>query len=265
MTVSGAADQPLYFREFGDAGDPPLVLVHGLYGDSASMAPVAEALARQGLRVLAVDALGHGRSPRPAQFTLADQGAALDALIAHLDYDSAAVLGVSMGSYVAAQAAILEPSRVSRLILVVTKGDGAMPSTVAYAQRHGFDLAHATMDEAIAFLSGALWSPETSPERRAQIMAPQGEDQVELTPAERAIVDRSLANFDLRPGLPSITAQTLVISGRSDGLNPPEEGQKVAERIPGARFEVYEHSGHMLAFEELDRLVADVTPFVRLR
>ena len=87
----------------------------------------------------------------------------------------------------------------------------------------------------------------------------QDEPSHELTPDERGAIERSLAGFDLRPQLPSITARTLVISGRADGLNTPEVGQEVADLIPGARFEVYEHSGHMLAFEEKDRLVADVT------
>lgn len=82
-----------------------------------------------------------------------------------------------------------------------------------------------------------------------------------LSRAEQAAVERSLAGFDLRPELASITAPTLVISGASDGLNQPERGRELAEHIPGARFEVYEHSGHMLAFEEEDRLVADIQAF----
>jgi 3-oxoadipate enol-lactonase len=117
------------------------------------------------------------------------------------------------------------------------------------------------MEELIAFMAGALWSPDTTQERRDELMAQQGEPQQVLTAEERSAIDRSLAGFDLRPGLGSITARTLVISGRSDGLNPPESGEEVASLIPGARFEVYEHSGHMLAYEEMDSLVDEVTRF----
>jgi 3-oxoadipate enol-lactonase len=263
MTESDTGAAPLAYLEVGDPDGAPLFLVHGLYGDAASMTPLAAAFAERGFRVISVDALGHGRSPRPDGFTLADQGAALDGLIAQLGYESAAVLGVSMGSYVAAQAAIHEPSRISELVLVVTKGQGATSSTVAYAQRNGFDLAKATMPEAIEFLAGALWSPHTSPQRRAELLAEQDASHQELTPEQRSAIDRSLAGFDLRPGLRSITAPTLVISGRSDGLNPPEVGQEVASLIAGARFEIYEDSGHMLASEERDRLVDDVTQLLR--
>jgi 3-oxoadipate enol-lactonase len=128
--------------------------------------------------------------------------------------------------------------------------------------REGFDLAAASMDQTIDFMARALWSPETSEEKRQEILSAQGSDRVELTPEERAAIDRSLEGFDLRPGLPSITAATLVISGLSDGLNPPAAGEEVAQLIPGARFEVYENSGHMLASEEGERLVAEVTATV---
>lgn len=255
-------DAPLFFIETGELSRPPLFLVHGLYGDASSMTPLARGFADHGFRAIAVDALGHGRSPRPTGFTLADQGVALDALISDLGYESAAVLGVSMGSYVAAQAALAEPSRVSQLVLVVTKAQGATSSTVAYAQRNGFDLAHATMEQTLAFMAGALWSPDTSAERRTQLLDDQSASVPELTTDEKHAIDLSLTGFDLRPGLASITAPTLVISGRSDGLNPPEAGEEVAGLIPEARFEVYEHSGHMLAFEEQERLVADVTAFL---
>lgn len=250
----------VFFREFGDPGLPPLVLVHGLYGDASTVAPLAERLADR-FHVIAPDALGHGHSDHPAEFTLEDQGTMLDSLVATLGHAAATVVGVSMGAYLAAEAAILEPSRVSHLVLVVGKAQGTTSSSAAYAARMGFDLAAATPEEALAFMAGAIWSPDTTPERRAEILARQSGSQVVLTPDERAAVERSLAGFDLRPALHRITAETLVISGRDDGLNPPEAGEELARHIPGARFEVYEHSGHLLAFEEEDRLVADIIGF----
>ncbi len=251
----------IFFREFGDEANPPIVLLHGLYGDSSGMTAFAELLAGR-FRVIAPDALGHGRSAHPREFSLEESGRAIDGLIAHLGYDAAAVMGVSMGSYVAAQAAIAEPSRVSRLVLVVAKAHGTTSSSAAYAKRMGFDLSTAAPDEMLEFMAGALWSPDTPKARRDAIFAEQAAEQVVLSPDERAAVERSLAGFDLRPTLGLVTAPTLVVSGRSDGLNPPESGAEVAAHIPGARFEVYEHSGHMLVAEEPDRLLAEVTAFV---
>jgi 3-oxoadipate enol-lactonase len=251
----------IFYREYGDPVLPLLVLVHGLYGDSAGMAPLGERLADR-FHVIAPDALGHGRSARPAAFTLADQGRVLDSLIEALGHDSGHLVGISMGSYLAAQAAILEPDRVDRLVLVVGKAHGTTSSSAAYAGRRGIDLANASPEQMLELMADALWSPDTSAERRAEILAGQSAEQIELDADEKAAVERSLAGFDLRPGLGAITAPTLVLSGRSDGLNPPEAGEELARGIPHARFEVYEHSGHMLAAEEPDRLIDDLDGFL---
>ena len=258
INISGNS---IFYRQFGDSGHPPVVLLHGLYGDSLTVELFATRLTDR-FTVIAPDAIGHGRSARPENFSLEDQGHMVGGLIAALGYDSAAVIGISMGSYLAAEAAIVEPSRVSKLILIVSKAHGETSSSVAYAARMGFDLQSATMEELLAFMAGAVWSPDTPQARRDEIMAAQPADAVLLTADERAAVERSLAGFDLRPTLGTITAPTLVISGLSDGLNPPDAGREVADHIPGSRFEVYEHSGHMLVAEEEDRVVDDVTAFL---
>jgi 3-oxoadipate enol-lactonase len=252
----------IHYEEHGEAGAPPLVLAHGLYGEAAGLAPLAQRLAGR-FRVIAPDALGHGLSSHPAEFGIEDQGRVLTGLIAALGRPKAAILGISMGSYLAAQAAILEPARVSALVLVVPKAHGRTSSVAAYAARKGFDLATATPEETTALLEEVLWSPHTSQARREEILTAQlAAQRIVLTPGERAAIDRSLHGFDLRPALAAITAPTLVVSGRADGLNPPEAGLEVARGIPGARFEVYEHSGHQLASEETDRLVRDVEAFL---
>lgn len=258
ITFEGSS---LFYRESGETEAPPVVLIHGLYSDSTSVQPLASELAAR-FRVIAPDMLGHGRSSRPEHFRLADQGRAVNHLIATLGYGSAAVVGISMGSYVAAQAAILEPARASRLVLVVPKAHGTTSSVAAYAARRGIDLRSVAPDEMLTLMAGALWSPATSQQRRDEIMASFPADQVVLTAEEQAAVERSLADFDLRPDLPLITAPTLVISGRADGLNPPEAGEELASLIPDAAFTIYEESGHMLSAEEPERLVADITDFI---
>jgi 3-oxoadipate enol-lactonase len=257
LTINGNA---VFYAEFGDPALPPLVLLHGLYGDSTTVESLAKLLDR--FHVIAPDALGHGRSARPVDFTLEDQGRMLCGLVHELGYPSAVLVGVSMGSYLAQQAAILEPATWSSLILIVSKAHGQTSSVAAYAKRRGFDLATAAPEDMLEFMAGAVWSPDTSQERRDQIMAQQSTTAVVLGAEEQAAVEKSLRGFDLRPLLPSVTTPTLVISGRSDGLNPPESGEEVASHLPNSRFEIYEHSGHMLTAEEPDRLVADVNAFV---
>jgi 3-oxoadipate enol-lactonase len=260
MPTIGINDESIFYREFGDAEKVPLFLLHGLYSDSSTLEALGPELTPR-FHVIAPDMLGHGRSSRPTEFSLADQGRALNSLIEALGYESAVVLGISMGSYIAAQAAILEPARTAKLVLVVPKAHGTTSSVAAYAARMGIDLRTAKPEDLLMLMAEALWSPATSQARRDEITA-STEDQILLTVEERAAVERSLAGFDLRPHLPSITAPTLVISGRADGLNPPEAGEELAKLIPDARFEVYERSGHMLTAEQTDELVGDITTFV---
>ena len=91
----------------------------------------------------------------------------------------------------------------------------------------------------------------------------QANSAATLTAEEKKAVDKALEGFDLRSGLPKITAPTLVCSGKYDGINPPEMGKEVAELIPNARFELFEHSGHVLHIEEEPKCRQLVCEFLR--
>jgi 3-oxoadipate enol-lactonase len=71
-----------------------------------------------------------------------------------------------------------------------------------------------------------------------------------LTPHQSAAANKALERFDFRPRLPEITAETLVISGKYDGLNPSAEGKLCASLIPKATFVEMPYSGHFPMLEE---------------
>lgn len=185
----------------------------------------------------------------------------LAGLIAGLGYESAALVGISMGSYLAAQAAILAPDRASHLVLIASKAHGTTSSVAAYAEREGYDLSSLTPEEAMGLMAEAVWSPHTPQERRTEFFQRMAVKDP-LSADEQAVVERSLEGFDLRPSLSALSVPTLVVSGLDDGLNPPQMGRELADHIPGSRFQVYNRSGHMLAYEETDRLVEDLRAFL---
>lgn len=150
-TVNGTS---IFYRQFGDAERPTLVLVHGLYGESSSLTGLAERFASR-FNVIVPDAIGHGRSEHPASFTLEDQGRMLNALPAAIGIEPGALVGISMGSYLSGQAAVLAPSLWSHLVLVVGKAQGVTSSVAAYAARVGLDLSGATQEEMVALMSDA--------------------------------------------------------------------------------------------------------------
>jgi 3-oxoadipate enol-lactonase len=85
----------LAYDAYGGPVAPPLLLVHGLYGNRHLGGLID--LFSDHCRVIAYDARGHGDSDKPAHYTLADHGHDLLELIRALGYKRAAVLGVSMG------------------------------------------------------------------------------------------------------------------------------------------------------------------------
>src|SRR5262247_380405 len=110
----------------------PLILLHGGINPDSFGSNLAE-LAK-GRQLIAVHLQGHGRTPdtdRPLRCeTLGDDVAAL---IGHLKFGKADVMGYSLGSFVALQTAIRHPHVVDRLVLVAgtMRQDDAYPEVVA--------------------------------------------------------------------------------------------------------------------------------------
>ena len=107
VTVNGVR---LYYELTGDG--PPLVLVHGSWGDGAGWDLVAPTLAQQ-FRVLIYDRRGHSRSERPPTQGSADEDVDdLAALIEHLGLAPAHVVGSSSGAALALRLAARRPELV---------------------------------------------------------------------------------------------------------------------------------------------------------
>src|SRR6266498_5726913 len=108
----------LGYQVFGHG--EPLVLLHGGFGSVEMFGPNVELLAA-GRQVIGVDLQSHGRSPavdRPMRFeTMADD---IAALVGHLGFERAAIMGFSLGGAVGLRTAIQHPDQVERLVLVST-------------------------------------------------------------------------------------------------------------------------------------------------
>ncbi len=112
-----------------DASLPAVVFIHGALNDHSVWTLLARYFAHHGRAVLAVDLPGHGRSAGPALADVQALGGWINALLdaagvpAGAGADGApgvALVGHSMGSLIALEAAAQRPARVSRLALVGT-------------------------------------------------------------------------------------------------------------------------------------------------
>ncbi|MGL6110330.1 MAG: alpha/beta fold hydrolase, partial [Rubrivivax sp.] len=65
-----------------------------------------------------------------------------------------------------------------------------------------------------------------------------------------------MARPDSRPLLPQVACPVLVVCGESDLLTPPEHAREMAALIPGARLELLPGCGHLLTWEQPERVNA---------
>lgn len=126
------------YYEIHGTGEP-LILLHGGVGATGMFSKVLSLLA-EGRQVIAVDLQGHGRTAdidRPLSYEeLADD---IAALIKHLGFEKADVMGYSLGGGVALRTAIQHSKLVRKLVLVSTpfKRDGWYPEIVNGMGRMG--------------------------------------------------------------------------------------------------------------------------------
>ena len=112
----------LYFTEVQASASskvsdqPPVILLHGLFGQLSNLSALAKAL--QGdYRVIRADLRNHGRSPHWHSMSLQEMAGDVRRLLDELDISKATILGHSLGGKVAMQFAFDHPDRVSKLIV----------------------------------------------------------------------------------------------------------------------------------------------------
>ena len=141
--------------EWGEAADPPLLLVHGVTSNAETFWRVAPAVAAAGRHVLAVDLPGHGRTGGwlgRHRFTETAADVAAFARAAVIGRPGLALLGHSWGGMVVAAmpAARLRPDRLILLDPPVLRLAGLEDMT-----RDPLELPYPSLDAAVAAVAAA--------------------------------------------------------------------------------------------------------------
>jgi sigma-B regulation protein RsbQ len=238
-----------HVREAGDPAAAPLVFAHGFGCDSTMWRHVAPHFEDR-FRVILFDYVGHGgaeRSPYdPARYASLD-GYVQDVLeiCEELELSEVTFVGHSVSAMIGALAAIAEPQRFARLVMI-----GPSPRYIDDAgYRGGFSR------EDIAGLLESLesnylgWSSAMAPVIMGNPDQPQlGE---ELTNAfcrtDPEIARRfATATFlsDNRGDLERIPVPTLILQCSDDVIAPREVGEYVDDRIPQSEIVYLQATGH---------------------
>lgn len=230
-------------------GQVAVFLLHGIGGGKSGWPWQLEALARAGYHAVAWDMPGYGQSDPVAPYTLERLAVALERLIEHVGAPRNILLGHSMGGMVAQEACALFPQRVHGLILSGTspafgRPDGAWQQEFLRQRLRPLDEGQRLPDLAPGLVAGIV-APGADPAGVALA--------IEVMSAVPAATYRAalaaLVQFDRRASLPAIGVPTLVLAGEHDGNAPPAVMQKMAERIPGARYQCLPGAGHLASME----------------
>ena len=256
-------DTSVAVQEYGDG--EPLLIVNGTSQSLGFWAETAQVWASR-YRVITYDLRGMGGTPRGGgEISVSTLAADARALLDALEVERAHVLGYSLGSAIAQELALTAPDKVGSLVLLCTWGrtDGfqrAVITGLAHPWRTG-DMEAALGALGIAFSPQLLDSPDFGALVEQLLpLFPQTPEQIATT-AEQWDADLAHDTLDRLGG---ITAPTLVVAGEQDLLTPVWQGQQVADRIPGARYELFTGPGssHALGVERAEEFVPMALEFL---
>jgi pimeloyl-ACP methyl ester carboxylesterase len=265
-----AADVEMYVQEAGPRSGPPVLLIHGTGAWSEIWRRTLDTLAAAGFRAVAIDMPPFGYSERPANANYGDDAQARRILgvIESLHLDRVTLVGHSFGGRPTMQAFFLDPSRVTRLVLVdVALGLDTAVAGVGWPVR-------ATL--AVPPLRNALISATlTNPAFTGRLLRGLVSDTSAVTETRVAMLqqpfvrERTTASFGewLRPFLVvnerslasdraryrEIRVPTLVVWGESDSVTPLPQGEEIARLIPGSTWISLPGVGHIPAIEAAAR------------
>jgi pimeloyl-ACP methyl ester carboxylesterase len=243
---------------------PDVLLIGGLGDTVESWQFQLDGLADR-YRVSAFDNRGAGRTPMPGGSAsveaMADDAAGV---LEALEIPSAHVAGFSGGSIIGQELALRHPERVRSLVLQST-----WSAPDAYLQRWAqmvLRLLEIAPSERAFLDDFFLWIYTARAHNDGTVDAFIEEVLAFPHKQETGDVQAFLASMmvhDTTDRLGEITAPTLVLAGGADMTARPALGRAVAERIPGARFEVLEGEAHQPFQEVPDTWNARVDAFWR--
>jgi pimeloyl-ACP methyl ester carboxylesterase len=202
-----------------------------------------------GYRAILFDNRGMGRSEAPrGPYSIRQMARDANAVLTAAGAGSADVLGASMGGMIAQELALLYPKRVRRLILACTSYSGLFARWPDFRCGRWLVGSKASREKQERSLTNLLYADTT----------PAAHIEEDMRVRRGCICPRKgffnqfagILTWNAYFRLPRIAAPTLVLHGDQDHLIPTQNGMTVANRIPGARFQLIRNAGHILTTDQ---------------
>lgn len=257
----------IYYEVHGEG--QPLVLIAGLSYTHWMWHKMVPGLAKQ-FRVIVFDNRGVGQSDKPdgpysAQMLAADTAGLLEAL----EIEEAAVMGHSMGGFVAQALVLDRPDLIGKLILSATNFGG--PHHIPVTQEAMAVLSDVSGDPIERFKRGLAVSTapgfvENNPEVIEEWLAYRDQNPIDPGPyqAQMAVGLSLMTPENAFEGkLGTVEKPTLILFGEVDKVVPPGNAQLLHEALPKSEVVLLPNAGHFFPLEVPDEAVAVITEFIQ--
>ena len=258
---------------FHVAGHGPVMIAHS-GGPGAEYSYLRSAALEEHFTMVYLEPVGTGESGRlPSGGTYMDTYVDfLYAVVQHLNEPRVLILGHSHGGLIAQRFALRYPERVAGLVLYSATPTtdaafwaAATAEVAAYAERYA-EVPGAAEAAAAIEAPKATTDEEATARLRAALplyFADFWGRQDEFGPLRESIrswaVQPTATAVDLRPDLPSITAPTVVLTGREDFICGPVWAEMLHHGIPGSELVIIENCGHFAQVEQPEEFLAAAT------
>ncbi|MDX8477218.1 alpha/beta fold hydrolase [Mesorhizobium sp. VK24D] len=240
----------------------PVLFIHGVGMNAAIWQPQIERMADR-WDIIAIDMLGHGRSPLPPQAPeLADYAGQAIRLLDHLGLKSVSVVGHSMGALVAQELALLAPERVSRIVSL--NAVFRRPPELAEAVRERAAALTGRGDAAGAAQTIARWFGHPVPDGLTAAAAKTAAALSEVDPEGYARTYRlfARADSDHADRLPTLAVPALFMTGSEDRNSSPAMSAAMARLAPHGRCTVLTGQRHMMAVADSELTTRHIADFL---
>ena len=259
MPVEELAGTRISWRDAGSGA--PVLLLHCTNGHGGAWRDLRVHLPG---RHIVPDLPAHGRSGplQPGRDFLRQSAEAMAALLERSG-GAADIVGHSFGAVVALRLALDRPDLVRRLALyepVLFAAARGSPEHDAYAARHEAILSHrdaAMRAKAFHAEWGDMPWDRLPEERRTYIL-----ERADLILRQRASIAEDATGLLDPGGLEGLRRAVLLVCGSDSPPVVRVVAERLAARLPEARFAVLEGAGHMGPVTDADALARIVVPFL---
>lgn len=242
-------NQQTYYTDTNPQENLTLLLIHGAGGDHLDWP--AELRRWPGVRVVAPDLPGHGRSAAPGRDSIVGYAQFVTELVQQLGLKQVVLVGHSMGGAIAQTIAWEQPTWLKGLVLCGTAAH--MPVSAAI-----LDQVLTNLPAVVEIIVKYEWAREISEEVRQISRQKLLKNRPEVLHGDYVACNQ----FNGREKLLLITVPVLVVGATNDKMTPFSESEYLQAHLPQAQLVALAGAGHMLMLERPTAVVEALSHFL---